>query len=216
MFKDRGAPPIASTAPDLSTNLLPLVFERLIVTKRLEILDFGPAIGDTVDFFGQFKCRMRFADLYDADFLLHPDEDVKHDQLVRQIRQSLNLEVGTVIDICLFWDVFNYLDGPAFEAFIEALDPYVNGNTRGYALGIFNARTELPNYQYGIKRMDLLRQRPREQTQAAVYSHSQRDLNRMLGYFEITKSRLMSDGRAEYVLFENSENGANRKSVYNF
>lgn len=216
LSKDRVAGAVATTAADLSSNLLPFIFERLVVTRRLEVLDFGPAIGDTVQFFSQFKCRMRFADVYEADFLLNPDEDVSHRDLVRQIRESFNLEDGTILDICLFWDLFNYLDGPAFEAFIEALDPYVNEDTRGFAIGIFNARTELPNYQYGIKQMDLLRQMPRRESQAAVYSHSQRDLNRYLGYFEVTKSRLLSDGRAEYVLFENREDSANRKSVYNF
>ena len=45
-----------------------------------------------------------------------------------------------------------------------------------------------------------LTQCPRSEEQRPVYPHSQRDLNSHLDYFEINKSRLMSDGRVEYLI----------------
>ena len=46
--------------------LLPKLFEGLRDDERLTILDLGPAAPETVDFFGQFRCRLFFADLFSA------------------------------------------------------------------------------------------------------------------------------------------------------
>ncbi|MFB0990229.1 MAG: hypothetical protein QMC25_04915, partial [Porticoccaceae bacterium] len=40
-------------------------------------------------------------------------------------------------------------------------------------------------------------------TQPTVFARSQRDLNNLVDYFAIDRGRLISEGRAEYLLFEN-------------
>lgn len=198
----------------LPSNLFPMLFEKLRLDERLVVLDIGPATASTVRFFNQFKCRLNFVDLYAADFVVNPKEAATHEELVAQFAAALNLPVGSRLDICLFWDFFTYLDGPGLRAFIEALDPYVDSDTRAHSLGILNARNGLPYCQYGIQSMDRLSQTMKVGDQQPIYPHSQRDLNSLLGYFEIDKSRLMSDCRVEYFLRENRNQAANPNAYF--
>ncbi|MDG1818568.1 MAG: hypothetical protein P8H31_01930 [Porticoccaceae bacterium] len=137
-----------------------------------------------------------------------------HQQLVDQFTAALNLDAKTKIDICLFWDFFNYLDGTLFKAFIEALHPYISDNACGYGLGVLNARCQLPNVQYGISKLDNLNQYSRSDAQKPVYPHSQRDLNNLLGYFDVDKSRLMPDGRVEYFIAQGSDSKFAKKAIF--
>ena len=163
---------------ELHSNLAPLLFERVQVDKQLVVLDIGLAMPATVELFSSFKCKLIFADLYSAEMLSqdtleeHSEDSSQeqvHQQLVEQFTVALNLDADTKIDICLFWDFFNYLDGTLFKAFIEALHPYINDNTCGYGLGVLNARCELPNYQYGISKLNKLNQYLRSEEQKPVY-----------------------------------------------
>ncbi|MBT3619090.1 MAG: hypothetical protein HN523_01530 [Porticoccaceae bacterium] len=198
----------------LPSNLFPMLFEKLRLSERLVVLDMGHATASTVQFFNQFKCRLNFVDLYAADFVVNPKEDVSHEELVAQFQAEINLPIGSRLDICLFWDFFTYLDRPGLRAFIEALDPYIDAETRAHSLGILNARNGLPYYQYGIRGMDSLRQTELAGSQPPIYPHSQRDLISLLDYFEVDKSRLMPDGRVEYFLRENRNQIANPNSYF--
>ena len=198
----------------LPSNLFPMLFERLRLNDRLIVLDMGPAMPSTVAFFNQFKCRLNFVDLYSADFVMSPIEEVNHKELVALFHGAINLPVGSRVDICLFWDFFTYLDAPTFRAFIEALDPYIDSGTRAHSLGVLNPRNGLPYCQYGIHGMDRLCQTTMFGRQLPIYPHSQRDLNTMLGYFEVGKSRLMPDGRVEYFLLENRNQTINPNAYF--
>lgn len=198
----------------LPSNLFPMLFERLRLDQRLVVLDMGQATASTVQFFNQFKCRLNFVDLYNAEFVVNPNEEASHEELVAQFKEAISLPVNSRVDICLFWDFFTYLDGPALKAFVEALDPYIDSGTRAHSLGILNARNGLPYCQYGILGMDSLRQIPLVGSQQPIYPHSQRDLNNLLDYFEVDKSRLMPDGRVEYFLRENRDQKANPNAYF--
>ena len=154
----------------------------------------------TVKFFNQYKCRLNFLDLINPEFLSACPTEADHSVLVDYFRAGLDIQPEVIIDICLFWDFFNYLDGTLIKAFIEALQPYVAEHTRGFGLGALNSRCQLPNSRYGLMAEDKLTQCPQTEPQRPVFPHSQRDLNSHFDYFEINKSRLMSDGRVEYLI----------------
>lgn len=207
-------PAVLATNLGLHSNLFATVFERLQVSTRLNVLDMGFASPSTVQFFNQFKCKLHFVDLYAEEFIANPQEEATHDELRMQFKAALNLQPDLTIDICLFWDFFNYLDGPALKALIAALEPHIGPDTRGYSLGLLNGRTSLPYYQYGIGSLNNLSQTGRDGDQPPIYPHSQRDLNGMLGYFEIDKCRLMPDGRVEYILYENRSKRPNAGAIF--
>lgn len=187
----------------LGSNLIAQLFERPRPDERLLVLDIGYASSSTVNFFNQFKCRLNFLDLQGSDFLATQPENASHEELVAYFHNGLNLQPGVMVDLCLFWDFFSYLDAASVKAFIEALDPHVDRYTRGYSLGLHNARYQLPHCRYGLDTTTSITQKPAPGEQPAVYPHNQRDLTQLLGYFEIDKSRLMSDGRIEYIMSEN-------------
>lgn len=217
---------------ELRSNLAPLLFERIQLGKQLVVLDVGLAMPATVELFSNFKCKLIFVDLYSCELLAdlpkdhhhrqdgrqyegkYEDQQLSHQQLVDHFTQALNISANTKIDMCLFWDFFNYLDGSLLKAFIQALHPYIADNTCGYGLGVLNARCQLPNYQYGINQLDELNQSLRSEEQKPVYPHSQRDLNNLLEYFHIDKSRMMPDGRVEYFLSQSADLNIVKKSIF--
>lgn len=219
-------PSLQPQTTELHTNLAPLLFEKVQVDRQLVVLNIGLATAATVELFSSFKCKLIFVDLY-SDPLLEgfysaegsifsegSDSSPNHQQLVEGFSIALKLDPRTKIDICLFWDFFNFLDGTLLKAFIEALHPHISDSTCGYGLGVLNGRRQLPNYEYGLKRLDTLSQCPRDGEQKPVYPHSQRDLNNLLGYFDIDKSRLMPDGRVEYLLSQGVESKFVKNSVF--
>lgn len=198
----------------LVSNLVAATFDSLQPDKRLVVLDVGMAMAATVDFFSQFKSKLLFVDLYSEAFVAEISEDVSHEYLVAQFQKALDIPDNCIIDVCLFWDFFNYLDGTLIRAFIEALQPYVAEHTRGFGLGALNSRCQLPNSCYGLMAEDKLTQCPRSDEQRPVYPHSQRDLNTYLDYFEINKSRLMSDGRVEYLITRCNDSVRVKKPIF--
>ncbi len=198
----------------LHSNLAAALFESVRPEKQLVVLDVGRATSATVDLFNQFKCKLIFSDLYADPVMTEIDETVSRVQLVGRFQSALGLPEGCKIDICLFWDFFNYLDGTLLSAFVQALRPYVDNNTCGYGLGVLNSRSALPNYCYGLHKLNQLMQYPRVEAQLPVYPHSQRDLNAYLGYFEIEKSRLMPDGRVEYFIARANDSAPPKKAIF--
>ena len=198
----------------LASNLVAATFDSLQPDKRLVVLDVGMAMAATVDYFSQFKSKLLFVDLYSEAFVAEISEDVSHEHLVAQFQKALNIPDDCIIDVCLFWDFFNYLDGTLIRAFMEALQPYVAEHTRGFGLGALNSRCQLPNSCYGLMAEDKLTQCPRSDEQRPVYPHSQRDLNSYLDYFEINKSRLMSDGRVEYLITRCNDSVRVKKPIF--
>jgi hypothetical protein len=199
--------------PVLQSNLLPAVFKRLDLEKRIVVLDMGRAVSSTVSFFNHFKCRLSFVDIYSEQFIVCPDVDSSHEELVAQVTKSLNLDANTKIDICLFWDLFNYLNDAMVRALIEALEPHINHSTSGYVIGTRDSRNQLPFFRYGIVDKSNLIENSGSGTQGTIYPRSQRDLNRLVDYFEIDRGRLLSEGRAEYLIFENRDSDKSDKSI---
>jgi len=199
--------------PVLQSNLLPTVFKRLDLETRIVVLDMGPAASSTVSFFNHFKCRLSFVDMYSEQFITCPDSDLSQDELVAQMTKSLSLDVNVKIDICLFWDLFNYLNDAMIKALIEALEPHINHSTSGYVIGTRDSRNQLPFCRYGIVDKNNLTENNASGTQGTIYPRSQRDLNRLIDYFEIDSGRLLSEGRAEYLLFENRDSDKSDKSI---
>ncbi|MCS5593381.1 MAG: hypothetical protein NZ730_02270 [Porticoccaceae bacterium] len=197
----------------LPSNLLSVAFKRLDLEKRLVVLDMGHAASSTVSFFSHFRCRLSFIDLYNETFITCPNSDLSHKELVGQMTKALDLDVNIKVDICLFWDLFNYLNDAMIKALIEALEPHINHSTSGYVIGTRDSRNQLPFCLYGIVDKNTLTENEGSGTQGTIYPRSQRDLNKLIDYFEIDRGQLLSKGRAEYLLFENRDSDKSDKSI---
>jgi len=64
--------PVASRQ---QSKLFPAMFKMMNVNHRLTVLEIGPAMTETVDFFSQFKCRLHFVDLFHEPFVREKQSD---------------------------------------------------------------------------------------------------------------------------------------------
>ena len=98
-------------------------------------LDFDYALPSTVAFFSRFKCRLGFIDIYRERFIVGADHECSDGELVKQFTEAINLDADCKLDICLFWDFFNYLDSPALKALMAALESNIDQYFRGHGWG---------------------------------------------------------------------------------
>jgi hypothetical protein len=192
-----GAAPRYSTQP---SKLFPTLFENVDPGRRVTVFDAGPAIAETVRFLGQFKSRLHIANLYEEDLVRDMQRTSTEQEIRDCFRDILGLPVGTLIDICLFWDFLNYLNRTALRAFAAALRPYVHPGTRGHGFSVLSVETPLRNQQYGIVQPDTLSIRPGRMDQPDYYPHSHEELNASFNCFNIERGWLLPDGRLEILM----------------
>lgn len=189
----------------LSSSLLVGLFNQVSKDKPLVVLDMGLASAASVNFFGQTKCRLQFTGLIEPDINGYNDQELSHTERVNLFEEALNLQPNIKIDIILFWDVFCYLSAPAIVALLEVLMPSLHVRTKAHSIGLLNARQKMLYSEYGIKAIDKLWQQPISTPQPKIYPHSRHDFGRLLNYFSIDRSCLLSGNRVENILMINSE-----------
>lgn len=201
-----GAAGVGSTsaAPSMSrtqqTLLFPTLIKRISPDRRLSVLEIGPALPETIEFFSQFKCRMHFAAMYTDPILQMQTEEYTEAELAEHISQSFGFQKNTRFDICLFWDFLNYLDDKALRAFNTAIRPYLHKSTRAHAFTLRTLNTTFSNQQYGIEQAHMFSIRPRHGKQPPATPHTQAILVNLLSVFDIDQGMLLPDGRLEVLM----------------
>lgn len=189
--------PVSSSQPSkLFTNL----FRMLDVNHRLTVLEIGPALSETVDFFSQFKCRLHFVDLFHEPFVREQQAKLSEKELRHAFEEQFRFPAGTQIDICLFWDFLCYLDDPALRAFNSALRPWLHSSTRAHGFGVHHLAIRLENIQYGVIDRETLSIRPRRSAQLPHHPHSQIEMHEMVTCFDFERGLLLPEGKLEMLL----------------
>ena len=163
--------PQRNNADPLPSALASSLIDGITTEERLVVLDMGQAVSSTIKYFSQYKCRLDFIDLYSEDFVLDPDEEMSHSQMVNLMRGAIKLQQSVKVDICLFWDIFSYLSDPLVKALIESLKQHVDSSTRSLIINPRDSRTMLPFYYYGISGPSLLTQSQRRGVQPLSLIH---------------------------------------------
>ena len=116
---------------------------------------------ETVALFSAFRCRLYINDLF-AEL---PLTFVEGDELSRQqrMRALLTYPEEVRFDLCLFWDVFNYLDADAIRALMEVLQPHLAPAAMAHCFGVHNVRSPQRDCKYSIAAPGELKLRPRPQ-----------------------------------------------------
>lgn len=180
--------------------LFPSLFKRIDPGRRLSVLEIGPALPETAEFFSQYKCRLHFAAMYTDPVLQMQSGEFTQAELADQIRQSFGFPKSTRFDLCLFWDFLNYLDDKALRAFNTVIQPFVHKTTRAHAFIVRTLDTSLSNQQYGIQQAHMFSVRPRTSMQVRTTPHTQTTLLNMLSCFDIDQGMLLPDGRLEILM----------------
>ena len=179
------------------STLLPELFGRMEPGRCLQVLNIGPALPETVDFFSDFRCKLQFLDLFD-ELPLREYED--EPSLAEQFTALLDFKPEPRFDICLFWDIFNYLDRHALGAFLDALLPYLHPGTLGHGFAVHNVRAQPVEARYAIASRQEIAARSRSQGLPGYAPHAQGHLKQMLYCFDFERSMLLGDGRLEFSL----------------
>jgi len=114
--------------------------------------------------------------------------------------ELMQFPAGTVFDVCLFWDLFNYLDRDAVLAFVAALRPYLRKGSRAHGFALHNLNSPREDRFYGIQSAEALSIRQRRSPLPGYSPHTQGKLKNMLYCFNFERVVLLSDGRLELLL----------------
>lgn len=191
------AGPINSRQP---SKLFSGLFRRVDAAHRLTVLEIGPALPETVDFFSQFKCRLHFADLFNEPFLREEQARMSEKELRHRFEEKLVLPPGTQLDICLLWDFLSFLDDAALRAFNSALRPWIHPATRAHGFGVHHLAIKRENIQYGVMDRDTLSIRSRLSAAMPFHPHSQIEMHEMLNCFDFERGLLLPNGKLEMLL----------------
>jgi hypothetical protein len=182
------------------TLLFPSLFKRIEPDRRLSVLEIGPALPETINFFSQYRCRLHFAAMYSDPVLQMQSDDISEDELADHIKQSFGFPKGTRFDLCLFWDFLNYLDDKAVRAFNKAIEPYLHKTTRAHAFTVRTLDTSFLDQRYGIEQAHMFSIRQSNGAQAKTFPHTQAILVNLLPNFDIDQGMLLPDGRLEVLM----------------
>ncbi len=182
------------------SQLFPTLFGQTYMGRKVTILDVGGARPRTIAFFSQFKCRLHIVDLYSAEFLKNPSTEMSSRQLQQEFTSFLGLPRNSAIDVCLFWDIFNYLDPIHIKAFCAALQPHLHRGSRGHGFGARNSETMLADLEYAIEGVDSFLVNQRRTNRLPCYPQPQSKLKEQISCFSVDRGTLFADGRQEMLL----------------
>jgi hypothetical protein len=181
-----------------TSKLLPSLFEHFEEQQAVTVFHVGPALPDTVDFFANYRCKLHFIDLF-SELPIVAAED-SGPTLGQQFEELLQFPPHTRFDICLFWDLFNFLGNAAIGAFLAVLRPHLKPDTMAHAFSVHNLKTPQGGHLYGISQQDTLSCRNRRIALPGYAPHSQMELKELLTCFRLERSVLLPDSRLELLL----------------
>ncbi len=184
-------------AASQSSKLLSSLFQNIDGEQRLTVLHIGPALPETVDFFSAYRCKLYFIDLFSE--LPIVDQGEGEPTLSQVFAELMQLPAGVQFDICLFWDLFNYLDSAAIAAFVEVLRPHLHPGSVAHGFAVHNLRSPQGDRLYGIVQLDALSIRSRTSVLPGYTPHAQGKLQAMLSCFHFDRSVLLPDSRLELL-----------------
>lgn len=183
-----------------SARLFPELFRGLDLSERLRVLEIGRAQPETVDFFSRFKCRLQFADLYSASELLQGQAKSSEADLAKRFRKVLDIHKDARFDLCLFWDIFQYLTPGAIRALCGVLEPHIHKQTRAHAFGVHSILTACERAEYAIAGPAEFKLKKGRIPDLQYLPHPQAELSELLKVFRIERAMLMADGTVEMLL----------------
>lgn len=200
---EHSGPGPGSAVAEVSTKSAKLfadLFRDIDPDKRLRVLEIGRAQSETVSFFSDYKCRLRFADLYDDVKLFKGQAGATEAELAKNFRKTLAIPKGEKFDLCLLWDVMQYFSGRAIRALCGALEPHLHEGTKAHGFGVHSILTPCERAEYSIRNLGEFVVRKGRLPDLQYLPHPQAELSELLTVFKVERAILMGDGTVEMLL----------------
>ena len=185
----------------ISSRLLPMILERLDDEDRIVVLDSGSGSQSTLDFFSGLPTQLHFVDLFAAEVVTNPPEELTEAGAADAFTAHLDLPADIVFDVCLFWDVLQHLEPVQIRGLSRALAPHLSGQTLGYGFGTLHGQ-DPGNFRYGIQDRSHLTARPISRT-TGYRGYSQQQLDENFSCLGSQRATLLQEGRLELLLARN-------------
>ena len=181
------------------SSLLPALFATIDEQEPLSVLHIGSALPETRDFFSRYRCKLHFIDLFAELPRLRAMEDAEASPR-ELLAELLQLPADARIDLCLFWDLFNFLEGPVIRDLLALLRPHLHDATSGHCFAVHNLKTPQQAQLYGICESGQISVRRRPAPLPGYHPHNQGQLEKWLTGLRISRSVLLADSRLEILL----------------
>lgn len=184
-----------------ASRLLPVTLEKLNTETRLHVLDFGPALPETINFFSNYFCKLHIVDFYTDLPLPTFGKDEDEASGLRAVFQDiLMLPQDVKFDVIYFWDSINFLSRDALTMLMEILHPHLHSNTLAHCFAVHDINTPAAMEYYGIHDRENFSLRTRRNLPSGYQPHRQSELDALLKYLRADSSVLMRDRRVEILL----------------
>ena len=187
----------------ITTNS-PLLFEmlkKLSATEQRAILDMGQASQSSVDFFGDYKCKLFIADAISDLYKLNKKTSDTPQAWLKTLGRiiQLNQQNQTALDMILLWSLPNYLSPLHLKALIDYLLPHTSGGMKLHAY-IYNTQMmPAAPAHYQIRRNNKVAISPATSDQINCPLYHLADLHNFFKPFRAEHSVMLSSGIQEYV-----------------
>lgn len=111
--------------------------------------------------------------------------------------QLLDFPAQLRFDVCLFWDLFNYLDPAAISALAQLLRPHLAPGARAHCFGVHNTRSLEQHWKFALLSPSRLQLRARSAPVPGYAPPSQGKLKELLQGLEVQRSVLLAQSRLE-------------------
>ena len=194
------APRETVVSPTVIKSLgLKALLDTLQDNRTYSILDLGPALENNVRFWSQFSCRLHIQDFYRSyqewKAALKPEEECKE----TAFSELLQFSDGTVFDVILVWDLFNYFDLRQLAELVKRLNRWCRPGTRVFVMiSILPTISVSPAMFRILNREQMIHEIPTQETRPSL-RHQPRDIVKLMEQFTVSCSFLLRHGIQEYV-----------------
>jgi hypothetical protein len=193
----------ASINEPVTTNS-PLLFEmlkNLSATDQRTILDMGRASQSSIDFFGDYKCKLIITDaiseLYKLDQKKNDTEATWLKALAKTIQYKQQQQ--TTLDFISLWSLPNYLSQHHLKALIQYLLPVTDSRTRLHAYIYNTLKMPAVPAHYHIKRNHKVVMSPQTHEQKNCPMYHLAELHNCFKPFKVDHAVMLSSGVQEYL-----------------
>ena len=202
-IQNPGRTPDKSSVIENTASNSPLLFQmlkNLSATELRTVLDMGHASHSSIDFFGDYRCKLIITD---AITELHKLDHKKNDTAqtwLKALAKTLQLDQKNIapLDLICLWNLPNYLAQHHLKALMEYLLPHTTSNTRLHAYIYNTQKMPASPSHYHIRRDQKVLISPRTAEQKNCPMYHLADLHNCFKPFKVNHAVMLTSGVQEY------------------